>query len=112
MSDRNKFSFEIITEPDGTIRLANPKFDEQPWDLVQSLVGGLISGVETYNKKVKERNQEGYHEREMEIMRQAFASFEDDVKACADFLYLSYIPKTAKEIEEQCLFLWPKKEEV
>ena len=51
MSDRNKFSFEIITEPDGTIRLVNPKFDEQPLDLVQSLVGGLISGVETYNKK-------------------------------------------------------------
>lgn len=112
MSDRNKFSFEIITEPDGTIRLVNPKFDEQPWDLVQSLVGGLISGVEKYNNKVKERNQEGCREREMEIMRQAFASFEDDVKACADFYYLSDIPKTAKEIEEQCLFLWPKKEEV
>lgn len=67
MSDRNKFSFEIITGQDGTIRLVNPKFDEQPWDLVQSLVGGLISGVETYNKKVKERNQEGYHEREWNL---------------------------------------------
>lgn len=110
MSDRNKFSFEIITEPDGTIRLVNPKFDEQPWDLVQSLVGGLISGVEKYNKKVKKRNQEGYREREMEIMRQAFASFEDDVKACADFYYLSPVPNTAQEIREQCFFIGREEE--
>lgn len=109
---KKSFSFEIITGQDGTIRLVNPKFDEQPRDLVQSLVGGLISGVETYNEKVKERNKEGYREREMEIMRQALATFEDDAKKCADFLYLSDIPKTAKEIEEQCIFLWPKKEEV
>ena len=51
-------------------------------------------------------------EREKEVLKQAIASFEDDVKACADFYYLSDIPKTAKEIEEQCLFLWPKKEKV
>lgn len=51
-------------------------------------------------------------EREKEALKQAIASFEDTVKACADFYYLSDIPKTAKEIEEQCIFLWPKKEEV
>lgn len=106
---KQSFSFEIVTEQDGTIRLVNPKFDEQPYDLVQSLVGGLILGAETYNKKVKERNQEGYRERELAIMRQALASFEDDVKECADFFYCSDIPKTAKEIEDQCIFLWPKK---
>lgn len=77
---KKSFSFEIVTAQDGTIRLVNPKFDEQPYDLVQSLVGGLISGVETYNKKVKERNQEGYRERELAIMRQALASLEDDAK--------------------------------
>lgn len=77
---KKSFSFEIVTAQDGTIRLVNPKFDEQPYDLVQALVGGLISGVDTYNKKVKERNQEGYREREMAIMRQALASLEDDVK--------------------------------
>lgn len=64
---KKSFSFEIVTEQDGTIRLVNPKFDEQPYDLVQFLVGGLISGVETYNKKVKERNQEGFREREKGI---------------------------------------------
>lgn len=77
---KKSFSFEIVTAQDGTIRLVNPKFDEQPYDLVQALVGGLISGVDTYNKKVKERNQEGYREREMAIMRQALASLEDDAK--------------------------------
>ena len=107
---KKSFSFEIITGQDGTIRLVNPKFDEQPRDLVQSLVGGLISGVETYNEKVKERNKEGYREREMEIMRQAFASFEDDVKACVDFYYLSPVPKTAQEIREQCLFIGREEE--
>ena len=77
---KKSFSFEIVTAQDGTIRLVNPKFDEQPYDLVQFLVGGLISGVEKYNNKVKERNQEGFREREMAIMRQALASLEDDAK--------------------------------
>lgn len=107
---KKSFSFEIITGQDGTIRLVNPKFDEQPWGLVQSLVGGLISGVETYNKKVKKRNQDGKREREMEIMRQALASFEDDVKECLDFYYLSSAPKTAQEIREQCLFIGREEE--
>lgn len=51
------FSFEIITEPDGTIRLANPKFDELPWDVVHFLIGGLLSGAKEYNEKIRERHE-------------------------------------------------------
>ena len=51
------FSFEIITEPDGTIRLANPKFDEMPWGVVHSLMGGLLSGAKEYNEKIRERHE-------------------------------------------------------
>ena len=45
-------------------------------------------------------------EREKEVLKQAIASFEDDVKACADFYYLSDIPKTAKEIGIAPQSLW------
>lgn len=51
------FSFEIITEPDGTIRLANPKFDELPWAVVHFLMGGLLSGAKEYNEKIRERHE-------------------------------------------------------
>ena len=56
MSNINNFSFEIITELDGTIRLANQKFDALPWDVVHFLIGGLLSGAKEYNEKIT-RNQ-------------------------------------------------------
>lgn len=54
MYDRKNFSFEIITELDGTIRLVDPKFDELPWGVVHSLMGGLLAGAKEYNEKIKE----------------------------------------------------------
>lgn len=51
------FSFEIITEPDGTIRLANPKFDELPWGVVHFLMGGLLSGAKEYNEKKRDSSR-------------------------------------------------------
>lgn len=51
------FSFEIITELDGTIRLANPKFGELPWSVVHFLMGGLLSGAKEYNEKIRERHE-------------------------------------------------------
>lgn len=49
-------------------------------------------------------------EREKEILKQVFDSFEDDVKECVDFYYLTPVPKTAQEIREQCLFIGREEE--
>lgn len=48
-------------------------------------------------------------EREEDVLKHAIESFADSVKECLDFYYLSEVPKTATEIEDQCIFLWPKK---
>ena len=48
-----RFSFDVVEEKDGQIRVANPQFDRMNIFTVEALVRGLANAVNEYNEEIK-----------------------------------------------------------
>lgn len=48
-----RFSFDVVEEKDGQIRLFNPQFDRMNIFTVEALVRGLAYVVKEYNEEIK-----------------------------------------------------------
>ena len=56
-----RFSFDVVEEKDGQIRLFNPQFDRMNIFTVEMLVRGLANAVNEYNEELKKRNHDEQH---------------------------------------------------
>ena len=97
--NKARFSFDVITKEDGSIRVVNPQCDDMSVHIAYTISKHISMAVDEYNAKHRSR------ERDEEIMKQMIKSFPEDIQKIRDSLYLSPIPETAAEIEEQCIFL-------
>ena len=52
-----RFSFDVVEEKDGQIRLFNPQFDRMNMFTVEMLVRGLANAVKEYNEEIKAKNK-------------------------------------------------------
>ena len=48
-----RFSFEVVEESDGQIRLINPQCDELNVFIVEALMRGLVNAAKEYNEEIK-----------------------------------------------------------
>lgn len=53
-----RFSFDVVEEKDGQIRVFNPQFDRMNIFTVEMLVRGLANAVNEYNEEIKKRNHD------------------------------------------------------
>lgn len=52
-----RFSFDVVEEKDGQIRVFNPQFDRMNIFTVEALVRGLANAVDEYNEEIKSKNK-------------------------------------------------------
>lgn len=52
-----RFSFEVVEESDGQIKLINPQCDELNVFIVEALMRGLVNATKEYNEKIRERHE-------------------------------------------------------
>ena len=50
-----RFSFDVVEEKDGQIRVFNPQFDRMNIFTVEMLVRGLANAVNEYNEEIKKK---------------------------------------------------------
>lgn len=50
-----RFSFDVVEEKDGQIRLFNPQFDRMDIFTVEALARGLTNAVNEYNEEIKKK---------------------------------------------------------
>lgn len=50
-----RFSFEVVVESDGQIKLFNPQCDELNVFIVDALMRGLVNATKEYNEEIKEK---------------------------------------------------------
>lgn len=48
-----RFSFDVVEEKDGTIRIFNPQFEKMNLFTVTVLARGLANAVKEYNEEIK-----------------------------------------------------------
>ena len=53
-----RFSFDVVEEKDGQIRVFNTQFDRMNIFTVEMLVRGLANVVKEYNEEIKKRNHD------------------------------------------------------
>lgn len=52
-----RFSFDVVEEKDGQMRVFNPQFDRMNIFTVEALVRGLANAVNEYNEEIKAKNK-------------------------------------------------------
>lgn len=55
-----RFSFDVVEEKDGQIRVVNPQFDRMNIFTVEALMRGLVNATKEYNEKIRERHESKY----------------------------------------------------
>ena len=55
-----RFSFEVVEESDGQIKLINPQCDDLNVFVVEALMRGLVNATKEYNEEKKEKEKQIY----------------------------------------------------
>lgn len=53
-----RFSFEVVEESGGQIKLINPQCDELNVFIVEALMRGLVNATKEYNEEIEKRNHD------------------------------------------------------